>query len=166
MISDAIPFRLVDTQQASKKAQQTYTIIRESLAAELPAGAQIHHVGATAIPGCLTKGDLDIVVRVTAENFADADLILASKFNRNEGSIRTATFSAFEDASSDPHVGIQLTTIDGPFDFFHHFVRALLRSPELLSEYNALKRAHNGCDAQLYRAAKAQFIERVLTAHI
>ena len=159
-------FTLVDTECAGAKAGLAYNAIRGLLVSQLPVGAEMHHVGATAIPGCLTKGDLDIVVRVPAESFAETDLMLASKFNRNAGSARIATFSAFEDTSRDPQLGIQLTAIDGPFDFFHHFVRALANSPQLLKEYNALKRAHNGRDASAYRAAKAQFIERVLTFHI
>ena len=164
-MDNATLFSLVDTERACAKAELTYNAIRRLLASALPSGAEMHHVGATAIPGCLTKGDLDIVVRVPAQSFADADLMLASKFNRNEDSVRTETFSAFEDTSCDPQLGIQLTAIDGPFDFFHRFVHALTSSPQLVKEYNALKRAHNGRDASQYRAAKAQFFERVLTAH-
>jgi len=42
--------------------------------------AEVHHVGSTAIPGLLTKGDLDILVRVDRNRFADADALLASIF--------------------------------------------------------------------------------------
>ena len=33
--------------------------------------ADIHHVGSTAIPGSLTKGDLDVQVRVVASAFPE-----------------------------------------------------------------------------------------------
>jgi hypothetical protein len=51
--------------------------------------------------------------------------LLTARFARNDGSIRTDSFSAFEDASADPHLGIQLTAIGGPHDFFHLFVDGL-----------------------------------------
>ncbi len=114
--------------------------------------------------GCLTKGDLDIVVRVPAQDFSNADAALASRYARNEGSIRTETFSAFEEASSQHHLGIQLTVIDGPFDFFHQFAEELQRSSQLVEEYNALKRSYDGADMAAYRAAKDAFVERVLSA--
>jgi GrpB-like predicted nucleotidyltransferase (UPF0157 family) len=121
-------FRLVNTGRAHERAWNLFEAVSKSLKAILPATADTRHIGATAIPGCLTKGDLDIVIRVPADNFDDADSILASRFARNHGSIRTEAFSAFEDPSTHPHLGVQLTTIDGPLDFFHLFVEALWQS--------------------------------------
>lgn len=156
------PFTLVDAECAREGAQRLFAAISKTLAVMLPPQADIRHIGATAIPGCLTKGDLDVVVRVRPADFAAADAALASRFARNEGSIRTETFSAFEDASSHPHLGIQLATIDGPFDVFHLFVDALRGSPSLVEDYNALKRRHDGAEMARYRAAKDAFIEEVL----
>jgi len=156
------PFTLADTESARVAAERLFASVRETLAELLPPTADIRHVGATAVPGCLTKGDLDIVVRVPANDFAAADAVLASRFARNGGSIRTDTFSAFEDGSSQPHLGVQLAVIDGPFDDFHRFTEALRKRPELVEAYNALKRAHDGADMARYRAAKAAFVERAL----
>ena len=155
-------FTLMDPELARRRADQLFIIMRGMLSQVLPPNADIRHIGATAVPGCLTKGDLDIVVRVPAEDFAAADAVLASKVRRNEGSVRSASFSAFEDSSNDPHIGLQLTAIDGPYDFFHWFHEALLRSPWLVIEYNDLKRHHDGEEMKLYRAAKDAFIEKVL----
>lgn len=155
-------FRLVDTEPARDKAQALFERVRNWLAPLLPTDGDIRHIGATAVPGCLTKGDLDIVVRVPGQDFQQADALLAEHFARNDGSIRTVSFSAFEDASTDPHLGIQLTMMDGPHDFFHLFVEALRRSPELVSDYNTLKLQHEGSDMAVYRAAKDDFVERVL----
>ena len=107
------PFTLADTESARVAAERLFASVRETLAELLPPTADIRHVGATAVPGCLTKGDLDIVVRVPANDFAAADAVLASRFARNGGSIRTDTFSAFEDGSSQPHLGVQLAVITG-----------------------------------------------------
>lgn len=163
-MSSEPPFTLVDTERAREAAQRLFMATSRSLAAILPRPTDIRHVGATAVHGCLTKGDLDIVVRVPAQDFSNADAALASRYARNEGSIRTETFSAFEEASSQHHLGIQLTVIDGPFDFFHQFAEELQRSSQLVEEYNALKRSYDGADMAAYRAAKDAFVERVLSA--
>lgn len=158
-MDNELSFKLVDADSARATAQQLFEVMARSLAATLPPTADIRQIGATAIPGCLTKGDLDIVVRVPAEDFGAADSVLATRFSRNEHSIRT---SAFEDASRWPHLGIQLAAINGPFDFFHLFVEALQQSPDLIEKYNALKRHHDGCDMSIYRAAKDAFVDDVL----
>jgi GrpB-like predicted nucleotidyltransferase (UPF0157 family) len=155
-------FRLADTEPAREKAQRLFERVRNSLVPLLPSDADIRHIGATAVSGCLTKGDLDIVIRVPGKAFRQADALLARHFARNDGSIRTASFSAFEDESTDPHLGIQLTTVAGPHDFFHLFVEALRGSPDLVSEYNTLKLHYEGRDMAIYRAAKDAFVERVL----
>ncbi|MBJ7534414.1 GrpB family protein [Rhodomicrobium vannielii ATCC 17100] len=155
-------FTLVDAERAREEAQRLFEAVSTSLKAVLPPTADIRHIGATAVPGCLTKGDLDIVVRVASEDFDNADRVLAHRFARNEGSVCTKTFSAFEDSSSLPPLGLQLAAFDSPFDDFHQFVEALLRSPALVQEYNELKRAHDGGDMAVYRSAKDAFIEKVL----
>lgn len=70
--------------------------LRPRLAVVLPSDAVIEHVGATAVSGCLTKGDLDISVQVDPQAFAAADLALSGLFERNAGSVRTDSFSAFK----------------------------------------------------------------------
>jgi GrpB-like predicted nucleotidyltransferase (UPF0157 family) len=156
------PLILIDADTARQQAQQLFEAVSQLITGVLPATADVRHVGATAVPGCLTKGDLDIVVRIPAHQFSVADLVLASNFARNDGSARTEAFSAFEDASCEPHLGIQLVAIDGPFDFFHLFVEALQRSPRLVEEYNALKNQHDRANMALYRRAKDVFVQAVL----
>ena len=155
-------FTLIDPELARGRAEKLYIVMRRMLVEVLPPNTDVRHIGATAVPGCWTKGDLDILIRLPVERFAAADAMLESKFDRNVGSVRAATFSAFEDASHDPHVGLQLTAIDGHYDFFHLFVEALRSSPRLVREYNELKRAHHGVDMNVYRSAKDVFVERVL----
>ena len=43
-------------------------------------GARIEHVGSTAVPGSLTKGDLDICVIVDRAEFERASRVLAARF--------------------------------------------------------------------------------------
>ena len=103
-----------------------------------------------------------MVVRVLAEDFVHAEGVIASAYSRNEGSVGTPAFATFEDSSSYPPLGIQLVVLGGPLDFFHLFVEALKQSPQLLEEYNALKRRHEGAEMGRYRRAKDRFVEKVL----
>lgn len=161
-MNDETRFQLVDAVAAREKAQRLFERLLDLLAPLLPPDAEMRHIGATAVPGCLTKGDLDIVVRVPAEAFRQVDALLAARFARNEGSIQTDGFSAFEDAATEPHLGIQLTVIGGRHDFFHLFVEALRQSPELVGAYNALKRRYDGSEMAVYRTAKDAFVACVL----
>ena len=154
-------FDLANMEDARKNADLLFAKVRLYLEEGIPNG-EIIHVGSTAVAGCLTKGDLDVVVRVPVSDFAQADSFLQTKHIRNNGSARTDTFSAFEDPSCIPHLGVQLVAVDGPFDFFHQFVDALRNSPELLQRYNELKRSFVGSEMQAYRAAKSNFIEQAL----
>lgn len=166
-MSDEPPFRLVaDPEQARRDAERLFARTLVVLRQHLPASADIRHIGATAIPGCLTKGDLDIVVRVPAEDFIDAEASLAALLARNAGSMRSNTFSAFEDASALPHLGVQLAVMGGPNDFFHLFVEALRNAPDLVAAYNALKRGHDGSPMHAYRKAKDRFVEAVLAGFV
>ncbi len=152
-----------DHAQAREAAERLFQQVEAELRGLLPASADIRHVGATAVPGCLTKGDLDIVVRIAAEDFVAADAALAGRFARNMGSKRTDSFSSFEDGAASPHLGIQLTVVGGEDDSFHLFAEALRREPELVARYNALKQAFVGEPMQVYRSAKSAFVKEVLS---
>ena len=153
-----------DTAAARGAAEQLFARIAVALREMLPASADIRHIGATAIPGCLTKGDLDIVVRVEPKDFTQADAALADRFARNVGSVRTDSFSAFEDTASLPPLGIQLTVVGGPYDDFHLFTDALTRDQQLVAKYNELKMRFDGMPMNDYRSAKDSFIAEVLAS--
>ena len=143
-------------QAASAFEMHRHTILR------LVPDAEVHHVGSTAMPGLLTKGDLDILVRVDGNRFAEAEALLASTFERNYESDRSSTFASFMSKNLTPPLGIQVTTKCGEFDFFIEFSSALKRDCVLLAEYARLKAAFQGRSMKDYRVAKDAFIERVL----
>ena len=153
-----------DPDAARVAAQALFTTVQKELATLLPASAEILHIGATAVPGCLTKGDLDIVVRVARSDFVNAECVLTDRFARNSGSVHTEEFAAFEDDERSPHLGIQLTVTDSALDVFHHFVEALRGNSDLVRHYNEIKLAHRGQPMADYRAAKDIFIGQVLAS--
>ncbi|MGH7926096.1 MAG: GrpB family protein [Candidatus Binatus sp.] len=141
-------------------AQALFETLKVRLQSVLAAGADIQHVGATAIPGCLTKGDVDCCIRVKQEDFTTCDAALAVHFPRNTGPDRTNSFSAFyaEDA------GIQLVAIGSPLDFFTAFRDLLRDRPDLVARYNQLKLLHHGKPMHQYRKAKDDFIQYALAS--
>lgn len=135
----------------------TAAVLRHTarIASLLPPGAEIEHVGATAVPGSLTKGDIDLVVRVRAEDFAAADRALATLLPRNTGSYRSAEFASFADGQAKPELGVQLVVKGSALDVFGAFRDALLADAALIESYNDLKRSWDGLEMDAYRSAKA-----------
>jgi len=146
-------------ERANAFADSTIARLRSLLGPD----TEIAHVGATAIPGCVTKGDVDLVVRVELASFEDARAVLDNHFEKNIGSPRENHFSSFVDETGTFPLGIQLVVRGSEFDSFQRFSDLLRHSEELRASYNALKRSFVGSDMDTYRKAKTQFIERTLT---
>lgn len=124
--------------------------------------ADVQHVGSTAIPGSLTKGDLDVQVRVTAPEYSAAKAQLSKVYSVNIGGFAADDATSFEDCSSRPTLGIHLTVIGGSVDTQWKFRDLLAASPALREQYDQLKRQFEGQSMEEYRSAKAEFVSRVL----
>lgn len=152
-------------ESVSEAASNAFEKHRSRIIRLLPE-ADIQHVGGTAVPAALTKGDVDLCVRVAGTDFPNAVRALRSVYAIHQPDNWTATYASFKDETPAAlPVGVQLTVRGSQDD---HFVatRDLLRSDtELLSEYNALKSSH-GSDSETYRAAKAAFFENLVTKHL
>jgi GrpB-like predicted nucleotidyltransferase (UPF0157 family) len=129
-------------------------------------GAEVEHVGSTAVPGALTKGDVDLLVRVGAADFATAVEVLGHHYVVHQPHNWTASLASFKDPTArEPPVGVQLVIAGSAEDaFFGPFRDALIKEPALLAEYNRLKRSLDGADYASYTTAKGEFVERALRA--
>jgi GrpB-like predicted nucleotidyltransferase (UPF0157 family) len=125
---------------------------------------EVEHVGATSVPGALTKGDLDVLVRVHSSEFSRAVAALRNVYAIHQPDNWTATLASFTDpASSAPAVGVQLVVAGSASDaLFGPFREALIADPALLAEYNALKLRLDGESYEHYTTAKGAFVEDVL----
>jgi GrpB-like predicted nucleotidyltransferase (UPF0157 family) len=159
MGSDRMHF--VPAASIEKKVLAAFSRHRDALQLLLPQ-AEVHHIGSTSIAGSLTKGDLDILVRVSAGEFESAEQILSGAYARNTGSIRTDTFASFKDDAEDPPLGVQLAVAGSEFDDFLIFRDIVTSQPGLLGEYNQLKQHAEGTGEDDYRRSKDAFIERIL----
>lgn len=151
----------INTEKLADVTERAYAEHKEIIRRVLPE-ADIQHVGSTAIPNSLTKGDLDIQVRVKVQHFPKAVEELSNLYDTNEGSVKTGDFRAFEDNSETPSLGVQLTVIGSEFDFFWKFRDVLIMNDDYRVEYDILKRKFGGRDMEEYRDAKDVFFEKIM----
>jgi GrpB-like predicted nucleotidyltransferase (UPF0157 family) len=163
MTSSTVEF--ADESDIRAAVRVVFDDLRLTLAALLPEAA-IEHIGATAVPGAVTKGDLDVCVLVNPGDFGEAERVLAGRFARNVGSDHTESLSSFIDDSKAVPVGIQLVARGGREDFFVRWRDLLRNSPRVLTAYNELKRRWQGRSHEGYRAAKSELIERELRSSL
>lgn len=123
--------------------------------------ADIQHVGSSAIPNSLSKGDLDIQVRVSSSSFPQAVEKLSKLYDLNKGSTKTSEFRAFQDDTTSSPLGIQLTVIDSEYDFFWKFRDVLLQNDKYRSDYDNLKEKYEAKAMNDYREAKNGFFNRI-----
>jgi hypothetical protein len=151
--------RFVPWEEAALPAEAAFTSWAAVLRQVLPDSAEVEHVGATAIPGSWTKGDLDLCVRVPLADFDAADAALAGQLPRHTQNTPTATYRSFSDDRRVPPLGVQLVVRGGPEDFFVRLRDGLRRDPDAVAALNALRVRHQGGSMRAYRAEKAAFYE-------
>jgi len=131
----------------------------EKKLSELFPTAKIEHIGSTAILGSITKGDLDINIRVQSDEFAGAVRILEPLYEINQRENWSKEFASFKDDSRD--LGIQVTVLGSPDDYFVTQRDYLKGHPEAVSELNNLKEQFEGKDMDEYRKVKGEFFENL-----
>ena len=124
--------------------------------------ADVQHIGSTAVPGSLTKGDLDIQVRVKQKDFDKAQNALSKMYKPNKGNPFTKTYASFKDDGAKIPLGVQLTVIGSKEDNFTALRDILVQNKKTLEKYNALKKRYQGKSMHEYRKAKGKFVEKVL----
>lgn len=136
--------------------------VMPELAALLPA-AEIHHIGATAIPGSVTKGDVDVLVLVTPEQFPEAVESLKRHFAVKQPTNWTGEFASFgDDSSYELPLGIQMVVKDSSTDYLLFLRDYFIFNTQALEEYNRLKLTHASEGAEEYWKAKDSFLRKIL----
>ena len=122
--------------------------------------ALVEHIGSSAIPHCISKGDLDIYVAVDFLQHKKAiKEIQKLGFTIKQETLRTENLCMLEDS----YVAIQLVTKGSEFESFISFREALINDSELVKQYNQLKLNCVGFSMHDYRKVKSRFIEKVLS---
>ena len=138
--------------------------IRARLAALMP-GLEVHHVGATALPASVTKGDVDVVVRVSSAQFSALVEALKPRFTEKQRENWTAEFASFGDYGSYAlPVGVQVVVRDSENDVFVFLRDYFIAHPDQLREYDRVKAEHASEGPQAYWHAKDAFLSSILAA--
>ena len=126
--------------------------------------SKIEHIGASAIDGALSKGDLDIYVEVKKESIDSAIYLLSQlDFETKEDTHRSSELCMLELPGED--VAVQLVAAGSQYTHFIVFRDLLISNKVLLQSYNDMKKSCIGFSVEEYRSRKGQFIECVLSRH-
>jgi GrpB-like predicted nucleotidyltransferase (UPF0157 family) len=156
------PIVLKSADDLIPQVELVVTRLSAQLGALLP-GYAVHHIGATAIAGALTKGDVDVLLQVPAAEFPTAVRVLRENFPVRQAQNWTSEFASFgNDAAYELPVGIQVVVVGSELDFLP-FLRDYFRAnPDALREYNQLKLEHALEGPDGYWKAKDRYLATVL----
>ena len=134
------------------------------LSAILPA-ARIEHVGASSVPGALSKGDVDVCVLLARDAFHEALGVLGEagytlRSRADRGAPRHALVAPPCELPLTVHL-VEDTEAPDPLVAFRDALRA---DGRLLERYNAVRLEAAARGATAYRGAKTTFIAGVLEA--
>lgn len=145
----------------ARRFEEVAAILRRALPE-----SRIEHVGASSIPGAISKGDLDICVIVPADRFDEARSVLeVIGYVEKEGTLQTPELRMLIPRDAGENHAVQLVAAGSRFEFFITFRDALRADASLVSAYNQLKSRAASLGAEGYREAKSVFIERVLRSY-
>jgi GrpB-like predicted nucleotidyltransferase (UPF0157 family) len=143
------------------RARAILALERRRLRRELP-GSELALTGSTSLPGMLTRGDVDLQLRVRPEYFERAVRMLGATHTPVHGEIWTRGFATFETSGHELPTGIAVTAIGDEHDtLFRRTWARLASDPELVDAYNAVKLAHENADDAAYLAAKRRFLDSI-----
>ena len=155
------PLRFRPAADIREQALEVLEAERERLARLVPTG-QLSLTDASAAPAALTRGDVELHLRVPAQGFDAAVEALGDVYAVVHPEIWSSTLATFA-VDAPISAGVAVTPIGSEHDL--RFTRAwsLLSSrPELLQAYNAMKLAHAGRPVADYEAAKSDFFSRLV----
>ncbi|MFW6745669.1 GrpB family protein [Acinetobacter pittii] len=151
----------LEPEQYQQRCTQLFNSYQKEISTLLPF-AKIEHIGSSAIPNAISKGDLDIYVEVKSDQFEFAIAQLKTlDFIEKQNTLITHELCMLESLNNDD-VAFQIVVTDSIFTFFLTFKNKLISSPTLVNEYNQLKLQCSHLDPDQYRTIKSDFINRVL----
>lgn len=124
----------------------------------------VEHVGSTALPGALTKGDVDLQLRVQREDFAAVVMALSSSpsFRFYAGAYLPPDGQSFDVV--DDHAipaSVHVTVIGSDSDEQWVYRELFKQDATLRATYDALKRAFDHRPMAEYRREKASLFDRL-----
>jgi GrpB-like predicted nucleotidyltransferase (UPF0157 family) len=156
----AEPISLFDVAEISRVAAEVVAAFETDLGGSL-GGAEIHHIGATAMPFGHTKGDVDVNVRIDEAHFAVIVHFLSAQLTIAQPESWTPTFASFSADGYPLPLGIQLTVIGSADDFLLSLRDRMRADPDLLQRYDDAKVASAAAGAEAYWQAKDRVLKEL-----
>jgi GrpB-like predicted nucleotidyltransferase (UPF0157 family) len=123
--------KLFDSSNYQAQAATVFASVADEVSHLLP-DVQIEHIGASAIPGAVSKGDLDICVLVAPQAHAQAVQVLeAASYAIKADTLRTPALCMLLSPRADMDVALQVVAKGSEFEFFLHLRDALRADPAL-----------------------------------
>ena len=139
-----------------------HAILRHERArlAGLLAGHELVLVGGSSVPGAVTKGDVDLHLRVPAADFDSTVAALRAVYRVVHPEIWQPSLATFAVEAALP-TGVAVTPIGSEHDLrFSRSWRLLSADPDLLRAYNEVKQRHQ--HSADYEQRKSAFFDRLL----
>ena len=156
--------RFLEPLQYQAEIRRLFEMVEKEVSRLLP-NANIEHIGASAIPGAVSKGDLDVFVGVDEHELERAVHCLARNGYRvKTNTLRNESLCMLESSSYEYPVALQVVANGSEFEMFLTFRDALRQNDKLLKEYNQMKHLCEGMSENCYRNRKSAFIEKVLVS--
>ena len=154
--------RFLAAEEYQPRVERLFALVASEVRAAV-ASARIEHIGASAVPGAISKGDLDVFLGIERQDFDHTISVLGTLgYTVKEDTLRTESLCMLETPRYDSPVAIQIVENGSQFEMFLTFRDALRRDAALLRAYNAMKRSCEGFCEERYRAVKASFVEDAL----
>ena len=154
------PVQLRAVQEVAAIADEVVEQLTRELADVID--AEVHHIGATAMPFGHTKGDVDVNLRVDGPTFSTVVAALRERFDVAQPENWTPTFASFSSDRYALPLGIQVTALGSADDrllALHERIRA---DPALVQQYDDVKRDAAPRGVTAYWEAKNEFLQRLL----
>jgi hypothetical protein len=116
--------------------------------------------GGSSVAGALTKGDVDLHLRVERAGFAGCVAVLGGIYDVVRLEIWQDTLATFDVPGAPLPTGVAVTPIGSAHDLrFRRSWELLAADPALLAAYNAMKLAGSG-----YEDRKSAFFDRLMAS--
>jgi GrpB-like predicted nucleotidyltransferase (UPF0157 family) len=157
---DTTPVPLRDVQEVAPLAEEVVGRFRRDIADVVD--AEVHHIGATALPCGHTKGDVDVNIRADSRTFSDVVTALRERFAVAQPQNWTPTFASFSSDDYSLPLGIQVTLLGSDGDYLLALRDRIRADPGLARQYDDVKldAARRGQSA--YWEAKNDFLQKLL----
>ncbi len=141
-----------------EKAEKEFVQLKKKIIDALPM-VEVFPIGGTFIPGAITKGDLDVQVRVYKKDFQKALDVLSENFEVNNKHLWNKNFAIFKDESFTPKADILVTVCGSKEDCLQEVQEMIMSDKNILASYNKLKIDFGNNGIEQYKIEKRKFYD-------